>query len=327
MIDWLAIFSNAAQELISPTTAAYALAALGLAIHFGYTGLLNFGQAGFIALGAYGYAISTLTFGFPVWASVLVAIGASVIFALILGIPTLRLRADYLAIVTIAAAEILRLIFTTNTFAAITGSASGLQGYKGGFAALNPIPPGTYGFGPFTYNAFDWWIRIVGWSLVVIFALITWLIMRSPWGRVIKGIREDEDAVRALGKNVYSYKMQSLILGGVYGTLAGMVFIMPRAVVPANYQTSLTFFVYAILLLGGAATILGPVIGSMIFWVLLSFFSGFVARAVEAGWLPFMSQVQAGQLRFILVGVAIMLIVVFMPQGIFGNKKELAFVK
>jgi len=327
MIDWIAIFSNAAQELISPTTAAYALAALGLAIHFGYTGLLNFGQAGFMALGAYGYAISTLSFGFPVWASVLVGVGASVIFALILGIPTLRLRADYLAIVTIAAAEILRLIFTTNTFDALTGSASGLQGYKDGFAALNPIPPGTYGFGPFTYNAYDWWIRIVGWTLVVIFALLTWLLMRSPWGRVIKGIREDEDAVRALGKNVYSYKMQSLIIGGVYGTLAGMIFIMPRAVVPANCQTSLTFFIYAILLLGGAATILGPVIGSMIFWVLLSFFSGFVARAVEAGWLPFMSQVQAGQLRFILVGVAIMLLVVFRPQGIFGNKKELAFVK
>lgn len=327
MIDWIQIFSNAAQELISPTTAAYALAALGLAIHFGYTGLLNFGQAGFMALGAYGYAISVLSFGFPVWAAVLVGIGASVIFALILGIPTLRLRADYLAIVTIAAAEILRLIFTTNTFDALTGSASGLQGYKGGFAALNPIPDGTYGFGPFTYNAYDWWIRIVGWGLVALLAVVTWLIMRSPWGRVIKGIREDEDAVRALGKNVYSYKMQSLILGGVWGTLAGMIFILPRAVVPANYQTSLTFFVYAILLLGGAATILGPVIGSMIFWVLLSFFSGFVARAVEAGWLPFMSQVQAGQLRFILVGVAIMLIVIFRPQGIFGNKKELAFVK
>jgi len=327
MIDWIAIFSNAAQELISPTTAAYALAALGLAIHFGYTGLLNFGQAGFMALGAYGYAISTLSFGFPVWAAVLVGVGASVIFALILGIPTLRLRADYLAIVTIAAAEILRLVFTTNTFDSLTGSASGLQGYKGGFADLNPIPPGSYGFGPFTYNAYDWWIRIVGWTLVVIFALLTWLIIRSPWGRVIKGIREDEDAVRALGKNVYSYKMQSLILGGVYGTLAGMIFVLPRAVVPANYQTSLTFFIYAILLLGGAATILGPIIGSMIFWVLLSFFSGFMARAVEAGWFPFMSQVQAGQLRFILVGIAIMLIVIFRPQGIFGNKKELAFVK
>lgn len=326
MIDWGAIFSNAAVELISPTTAAYALAALGLAVHFGYTGLLNFGQAGFMALGAYGYAISILTLGFPVWGAVLVGIGASVIFALILGIPTLRLRADYLAIVTIAAAEIVRLLFTTNSFASVTGSANGLSGYKTGFAALNPIPDGTYGFGPFTYNAYDWWLRIVAWIVVILAGLLTWQIMRSPWGRVIKGIREDEDAVRALGKNVYAYKMQSLILGGVFGTIAGMIFALPRAVVPSNYQTSLTFFIYAILLLGGAATILGPVIGAMVFWVLLSFFSGFIARAVEAGWLPFMTSIQAGQLRFILVGVAIMLIVIFRPQGIFGNKKELAFV-
>src|SRR6476660_3725235 len=154
MIDWLLLFSNAAQEIISPTTAAYALAALGLAIHFGFTGLLNFGQAGFMALGAYGFAIATLTFGFPVWGAVLFGIGASIIFALILGVPTLRLRADYLAIVTIAAAEILRLLFTTNTFEPITGSANGLQGYKGGFAELNPIPDGVYGFGPWVYNEY-----------------------------------------------------------------------------------------------------------------------------------------------------------------------------
>jgi branched-chain amino acid transport system permease protein len=113
----------------------------------------------------------------------------------------------------------------------------------------------------------------------------------------------------------------------VFGSLAGMIFILPRAVVPSNYQTSLTFFIYAILLLGGAATVLGPILGSVIFWVLLSFFSGFIARAVEAGWLPFMSSVQAGQLRFILVGIAIMVIVIYRPQGILGNKKELAFVK
>jgi len=327
MIDWLLLFSNAAQEIISPTTAAYALAALGLAVHFGFTGLLNFGQAGFMMLGAYGFAIATLTFGWPVWAAVLFGVGASIVFALILGIPTLRLRADYLAIVTIASAEIVRLLFTTNTFEPVTGSANGLQGYKDGFAALNPIPEGTYGFGPWVYNEYDWWVRIFGWSLVIIAALITWRLFKSPWGRVIKGIREDEDAVRALGKNVYFYKMQSLIIGGVFGSLAGVIFILPRSVVPSNYQTTLTFFIYAILLLGGAATVFGPIIGSVIFWVLLSFFSGFIARAVEVGWLPFLSNVQAGQLRFILVGLAIMLIVIYRPQGIFGNKKELAFVK
>lgn len=326
-MDWGAIFNNAAVELISPTTAAYALAALGLAVHFGYTGLLNFGQAGFMALGAYGYAISVLTFGFPVWGAFLVGVGASIVFALILGFPTLRLRADYLAIVTIAAAEIVRLLFTTNTFAAVTGSANGLSGYKKEFAALNPLADGSYGFGPFENNAYDTWLRIVAWSIVIIAALLVWQIMRSPWGRVIKGIREDEDAVRALGKNVYAYKMQSLILGGVFGTIAGMIFALPRAVVPSNYQTTLTFFIYAILLLGGAATVLGPIIGSIIFWVLLSLFSGFISRAVEAGWLPFMTAIQGGQLRFILVGVAIMLIVIFRPQGVFGNKKELAFVR
>jgi len=327
MIDWGAIFSNAAVELVSPTTAAYALAALGLAVHFGYTGLLNFGQAGFMALGAYGYAISTLTFGFPVWASVLVGVGASVVFALILGIPTLRLRADYLAIVTIAAAEILRLLFTTNTFRDVTGSANGLSEYKDGFRALNPFHfSGTAGFGPWVFSANDWWSILVAWVIVAIACVLVWMLMRSPWGRVLKGIREDEDAVRSLGKNVYAYKMQSLILGGVLGTFAGMIFILPRAVVPANYATSLTFFTWAILLLGGAATVLGPVLGSIVFWVVLSFFSGFVARAVEAGWLP-ISEVQSGQLRFILVGVAIMLMVVFRPQGMLGNKKEMSFVK
>ncbi|UTT63780.1 branched-chain amino acid ABC transporter permease [Microcella humidisoli] len=326
-MDWIQIISNASQEIISPTTAAYALAAIGLAIHFGFTGLLNFGQAGFMMLGAYGFAIATLTFGWPVWAAILTGVVASIVFALILGIPTLRLRADYLAIVTIAASEIVRLLFTTNEFEPVTGSANGLQGYKGGFEALNPIPPGTYGFGPWVYNEYDWWVRIFGWGLVAIAAFITWRLFKSPWGRVIKGIREDEDAVRALGKNVYFYKMQSLIIGGVFGALAGMVFILPRAVVPSNYQTSLTFFIYAILLLGGAATVFGPIIGSVIFWVLLSFFSGFIARAVEVGWLPFLTNVQAGQLRFIVVGVAIMLIVIYRPQGIFGNKKELAFVK
>ncbi len=327
MVDFWQIIQNAAIEIVSPTTAAYALAALGLAIHFGYTGLLNFGQAGFMAIGAYGYAISTLTLGFPVWASVLVGLGGSVVFALLLGIPTLRLRADYLAIVTIAASEILRLVFTTNSLDAVTGSADGLSGYKNGFADLNPIPTGTYGFGPFTMNEYDLWLRIVGWGLVIILGLLAWQLMRSPWGRVIKGIREDEDAVRALGKNVYFYKMQSLILGGLFGTLGGMIFVLPRAVVPANYATTLTFFIYTILLLGGAATILGPIVGSIVFWVLLSAVSGFVARAQAVGWFPGMSSVQAGQTRFIIVGVVLMLLVIFRPQGIFGNKKELSFVK
>nr|BFF08966.1 hypothetical protein GCM10025699_02690 [Microbacterium flavescens] len=137
-MDWGQILNNTAYWLFSPETIAYALAATGLAVHFGYAGLLNFGMAGFMALGAYGYAISILTFGWPWWVGIIVGCLAAVVFAIILGIPTLRLRADYLAIVTIAAAEIVRLALTTQLFDEWTNSADGLGGYHAGFRAANP---------------------------------------------------------------------------------------------------------------------------------------------------------------------------------------------
>jgi len=326
-MDWLQIFSNSASSILSPATIAYALAALGLAVHFGYAGLLNFGIAGFMALGAYGYAISILTFHFPWWGGVLVGMAAAAVFALVLGIPTLRLRGDYLAIVTIAAAEVVRLLFLTTTFDAVTGSADGLSGYHASFRDSNPIPEGTYGFGPFTYNNVDWWVRILGLVALALAALTVWRLMASPWGRVLKGIREDEDAVRALGKNVFQYKMQALVLGGVIAAVGGIVYALPSAVSPGVYVTSLTFFVYTALLLGGAATVFGPLLGSLFFWVLQTFLSNLLPSLVAAGVLPFMSQIQASTLRFILVGIGLMLLVIFRPQGILGNKKELTFVR
>lgn len=325
-MDWLQILSNTASSIIGPATLAYALAAIGLSVHFGYAGLINMGIAGFMAIGAYGYAISILTFGFEWWGGMIVGILGSVIFALILGIPTLRLRGDYLAIVTIAAAEVLRLLFLTATFDDVTGSADGLSGFNGSFLDANPIPDGTYGFGPWTYNQDQWAVRLFGIALVALVALITWALMRSPWGRVLKGIREDEDAVRALGKNVFAHKLQALVIGGVFGGLGGIVYALPSAVNPGVYVTSLTFFVYTALLLGGAATIFGPILGSVIFWVLQTFLSNFLPALAESGILP-ISGIQASTLRFILVGVALMLIVVYAPQGILGNKKELTFVK
>ena len=326
-MDWLQILSNSASSILSPATMAYALAALGLAVHFGFAGLINMGIAGFMALGAYGYAISILTFGFPWWGGVLVGMAASAVFALVLGIPTLRLRGDYLAIVTIAAAEVVRLLFLTSAFDPVTGSADGLSGYHTSFRAANPIPDGTYGFGPWTYNAVDWWVRILGLIALAIAVLVVWRLMTSPWGRVLKGIREDEDAVRSLGKNVFQYKMQALVLGGVIAGVGGIVYALPSAVNSGVYVTSLTFFVYTALLLGGAATVFGPLIGSLIFWVLQTLLSNVLPALVAAGLLPFMSQIQASTLRFILVGIALMLLVVFRPQGILGDKKELTFVR
>jgi neutral amino acid transport system permease protein len=332
-MDWFSILSNTAEWIIYPTMIAYAVSAVGLSVHFGFTGLLNFGMAGFMIIGAYGFAISILTFHFPWWAAILVSIAASLVFAAILGIPTLRLRADYLAIVTIAAAEIVRLLLSSTLFVDYTNGDDGLGGYHDSFRASNPftwlfhLPENvSYGFGPWQYNTDGWWVRLFGIFVLAVAMLIVFLLMRSPWGRVIKGIREDEDAVRALGKNVFLYKMQALMLGGVFGALGGVLYALPSSVVPGVYVTSLTFYMWTLLLLGGAATIFGPVVGSVIFWMIQTFLGSFLPALSGLGVLPF-GGVQAGVLRFVLVGVALMLIVIFRPQGILGNRKELTFVK
>lgn len=324
-MDFIGILSNAAGELLSPTTAAYALAAIGIGVHFGYTGLLNFGQAGFMAVGAYGFAVTTLQFGWAFPLAALASIAAAAVFALILGIPTLRLRADYLAIVTIASAEIVRYVVSTSGLTGVTGAATGLSNYATSFYAVNPFPSGRYGVGPFVFSGREWWVLTCGWGLVIVASILVFLLMRSPWGRVLKGIREDEDAVRSLGKNVYAYKMQALVLGGVLGALAGVIFILPRAVQPANYGTPLTFFIWTMLLLGGAATIFGPVVGAMIFGAVLSLSDGVIRGLVQSGVITFITPIQAGQVRFMLIGAVLMLLVVFRPQGIFGDKRELSF--
>jgi branched-chain amino acid transport system permease protein len=294
-------------------------------VHFGYTGLLNFGQAAFMAIGAYGFAVSVLNFGLSFWQAIAVAMILSIVFALILGIPTLRLRSDYLAIVTIAAAEILRYIVSTTSLKDLTGGSGGLSGFSQEFYSINPFAEGNYLFWPFDVTEKELWVRVFGWSLVALATILVLLMMRSPWGRVVKSIREDEDAVRSLGKNVYAYKMQSLILGGALGTLAGIVFVLPRSVQPGNYVTGLTFFIWTIMLLGGAATIFGPIVGSMIFWVLLSLTEGVLQGLVNMGVITFLTTDQIGPVRFILIGLGLMALVVFRPQGIFGNKKELQF--
>jgi len=327
-VDWSSILSNAARSAIGLETVIYALAAIGLNVQFGYAGLLNFGQAAFVAVGAYGLAITVTVLGLPFWLGVVVGLLGAVLLAVLLGVPTLRLRADYLAIATIAAAEIVRLTVRSATLREQTGGSSGLSGFAEGFYALSPLEPGrSYGFGPWVFGARLAWILVVGWVLIALCCTVVFLLMRSPWGRVLKGIREDEDAVRSLGKNVYAYKMQALVIGGVIGALAGFVFGIGRASVqPDLYGTELTFFIYTVLLLGGAARVLGPVVGAAIFWVALVLIENVLIQAVGAGYIPdaIMSSTQVGQVRFMLVGLALMLLMIFRPQGIFGDRRELA---
>ena len=325
-MDILKIFTLALGEMLSPTTITFVLCALGLAVHFGFTGLLNFGQAAFAAVGAYGMVISIDTLKLPLFLAVLMGLLCSVIFALILGIPTLRLRADYLAIVTIATAEVFRYFMTTIGFSNVTGGSNGLSQFGSEFWALNPIPEGNYNFGFVTYRADQLYVLMVGWGAVIIGALILRLLMRSPWGRVLKGIREDEDAVRSLGKNVFFYKLQALIIGGVFASIGGMIFVLNLSnVQPQVWTTNFTFTIWSVLLLGGAATILGPIAGGMIFIAVISVTRGLMSGLVELGLLPFLTQTDIAQIRLLLIGLSLMLLVIFRPQGLFGNKRETQF--
>src|ERR671920_744153 len=183
----------------------FCLLAIGINVQFGYTGLLNFGQIAFALLGGFGIAVSVAQWGLNFWIGVLIGLAAAVLLALLLGLPTLRLRADYLAIVTIAASEIIRFVLKSPEFDPTTGGSNGLQSFAGGFFDLNPFGPGEYGVWVLKFNERLTWVLVVGWVLVGLSSLLVFLLMRSPWGRVVKAIREDEDAVRSLGKNVYAY--------------------------------------------------------------------------------------------------------------------------
>jgi branched-chain amino acid transport system permease protein len=325
-VDWGRIFSDSIRFGLSEFAMVFALAAQGLNIQFGYTGLLNFGQAGFAAAGAYGLAISITYFGWSFYAGVFIGLLAAVLLALLLGFPTLRLRGDYLAIVTIAAGEILRLFMQATNFRRVTGGADGLQRFAGTFQDLNPIPDGRYGFWRIQYSESTLWVLTVGWGLVALIAVLTWLLMRSPWGRVVKAIREDEDAVRSLGKDVYSYKMQSLILGGAIGAVAGIMLGLAQAsVTPATYQPVFTFIAYAALILGGTARVMGPIVGAIVFQFGFQFTSVFLREANDSfipSWLIGDNDVGAAALIF--MGAMLMLLMIFRPQGIFGDRREVA---
>jgi neutral amino acid transport system permease protein len=325
-MDWGFILTQTMTQAIGITAIIYILAAIGLNVQFGYAGLLNFGQVMFVAAGSYAVGVIVLTFDLSLWLSILVAIVVATLLALLLGIPTLRLRADYLAIVTIAASELFRLSVRSIAFKDTLGGAQGLNGKLGQqFHDTNPLPADFQSLPILSWTRQDLWVVIVGWLLVAAFTFLVWLLVRSPWGRVVKGIREDEDAVVSLGKNVFVYKMQALILGGIIAAFGGIVWaVAKQSVQPDTFQPDFTFFAYTILLLGGAARVFGPIVGGIIFWFLLAGTGEFLGQAIQAGWIDFLQPTDVGNIRFVLMGAGLIALMVFRPQGIFGDRKELA---
>lgn len=326
MIEIPGLLANGIAAVVGPSTIFFALLAIGLNVHFGYTGLLNFGQIGFALVGGYGMGIAVVRYGLPLWLGVLIGMLAGAVLALLLGIPTLRLRADYLAIVTIAAAEILRLVTRSTSMTSFSGGTQGLTGYGNDFRMLSPFENGRfYDFFWVRFLGQDLWSICVGWAVVGLSLVLVFLLVRSPWGRVLKAVREDEDAARALGKNVFVYKMQSLVLGGVFGAVGGVFFALAtQSLTPDFYSPPQTFFAYTALIIGGSGRVFGPVVGSMIFWFVLSITDNILRQATSGSnpLLPFIDDQDVGAIRFILVGVGLALLMIFRPQGITGRRNE-----
>lgn len=310
------------RAMVAVPACVYALASVGLNVQFGYAGLMNFGHIGSGLVGGYGYAIA-VTNGVPFGWAVVIGVLAAAMLGLLLGLPTLRLRADYLAITTISVAEILRIVANSARLTDVTGGPNGLTGLADGFLRLNPIPEGRYGFGSWQFNQDTLFTIIVGWSLVLLASLFVWRMVHSPWGRMVKAIREDEVAARSLGKNVFAVKLQALVIGSVLAGLAGILFVLDGGFIkPEFYVSQVTFNWYLVVILGGVGTILGPPLGAMIYWFVIAFLSSVLTQAIgNEGWW-FIEPSDVGAIRFILVGVAVIALLVFRPQGIFGDREE-----
>ncbi|MGC1166969.1 MAG: branched-chain amino acid ABC transporter permease [Solirubrobacterales bacterium] len=299
----------------------YAVVALGLQLNVGYTGIINFGQAGFMAVGGYSMAILVLEAGFSFWLALPAAVLITMAFGVLIGLPSLRLRADYFAIVTLAMAEVVRL--TAQNARGLTGGNKGLYCE---FDGVNQTC-----FDDSWRSVSDWILGIVDgfwadpepllplllvvWATVAIGVVGLGYLQRTPWGRVLRAIREDEDATRALGKNTLLHKLQSLAISALLGAFAGFFLALFLATIhPDDYEPIVTFFAFGVLILGGLASYRGVVVGAILLWTLLE-----GTRFVE---LP-ISEEKTAALRFAIVGAVLIGLMAFRPQGMFGKREEM----
>jgi branched-chain amino acid transport system permease protein len=298
----------------------YAIVALGLQINVGYTGIVNFGQAGFMAVGGYSMAILVLKAGFSFWLALPVSVLITMGFGVLVGLPSLRLRADYFAIATIAMAEVVRLV--AQNARELTGGNEGLFcNYTGDLRcyddAWNSVSDSINSFLSNFLNDPDALmpLLLVVWATVGLATVGLYFVQRTPWGRVLRAVREDEDAARALGKNTLLYKLQSLAISALLGAFAGWFLALFLATIhPEDYEPLVTFFAYGVLVLGGLANYWGVAIGSIILWTLLE-----GTRYIDLR----ISEERQAALRFAIVGLVLILLMAFRPQGMFGKREEM----
>lgn len=329
----------------------YALLALGLNVQWGYTGLFNIGIAGFFGLGAYvstilvqnpknlevapglaGFFATYYNLPFPV--GLLGAMLASGLLALIVGFATLRLRTDYLAIATIGISEILRIIVTNER--TLTEGTRGIPNipqplYQCLVRQVVPKPPcELWGIQipqfiePAYYN---WFYILIVIGVLALGLVLVEIVARSPWGRVLRAVREDEDATSALGKNVFAFKLQSLIVGAVIMGAAGSLwahfvkFVDPQIFDPISG----TFLVWVMLIVGGTGNNRGAVLGAFIMWGIWSatnFLNDVLPPILDTplGKINVAAQL-FGPIRIISIAIMLELILLFRPRGLLGEEK------
>ena len=276
----------------------YALLALGLNLQYGYTGLINFGVVALYAVGAYTSALLSLH-GVPIGLGMAAGALLAAACAWPLGLICLRLRDDYLAIVTLAFAEIVRTVIVSEDW--LTSGPRGLPGIPRPFASLG---------GQAASLAYLALVAIA----VAGGVLVTLGLVRSPFGRLIQAIRDDEDAVRAIGKNPAGAKLVVFATGAGMAGLAGALYAHYLSYIsPDQFVPLLTFYVWIAVIMGGAGRIGGALAGAAL---LTSFLEG--SRFLRDV-LPFVSDVQMASLRLAAIGLALVLFTIYRPQGLLGR--------
>tara|TARA_B100000745_G_scaffold133830_1_gene87403 strand:- start:133 stop:1071 length:939 start_codon:yes stop_codon:yes gene_type:complete len=294
----------------------YIISSLGLNIQYGFTGMFNVGIAGFFAVGAYTSAIltgpeyaDTIFGGFqlPIIFGWLCAIVVSGLAGVLVGLVTLRLREDFLAISTFGIAICIQLV--------ALNSESVTRGPNGLYAIPKP-------FSRFLDSAFMSNLIFLIICIVTIVAIYYALerVVKSPWGRVLRSIREDEVAAEALGKNVFMYRLQAFVLGcGIMGLAGAMYANFVRFISPQDFLPIFTIQVYVMLIVGGKGNNLGAIVGAIVIWALWSASDSLINFIVTPDY-----QTQAAALRIIIVGMVLVLMLLFKPLGILPEKKHLS---